>query len=35
MKNQKGRSTARAMTDGSIVKQILLFSIPLMLGNIF
>ena len=29
------KSTARAMTSGSIVKQILWFSIPLMLGNIF
>ena len=28
-------TTARDMTSGSIVKQILLFSLPLMLGNIF
>ena len=29
------RSATRDMTSGSIVKQILLFSVPLMLGNIF
>ena len=28
-------TTARDMTDGSIVKQILFFSLPLMFGNIF
>ncbi len=30
-----GRSRTRNMTEGSIVKQILLFSVPLMIGNIF
>ena len=35
MTNQRAKSTARDMTSGSIVKQILLFSLPLMLGNIF
>ena len=30
-----GKSSARDMTDGSIVRQILLFSVPLMFGNIF
>ena len=29
------RSSARDMTSGSIVKQVILFSLPLMLGNIF
>ena len=29
------KTSARDMTSGSIVKQILLFSLPLMLGNIF
>ena len=29
------KSTVRDMTDGSIVKQIILFSLPLMLGNVF
>ena len=29
------KTTARAMTSGSITRQILLFSLPLMLGNIF
>lgn len=29
------RSSARDMTEGSIVKQIIMFSLPLMLGNIF
>ena len=29
-----GRRT-RDMTEGSIVKQIILFSLPLMLGNVF
>ena len=33
MKNQK--TSARDMTSGSIVKQVILFSLPLMLGNIF
>ena len=27
--------TTRAMTEGPILKQIILFSLPLMLGNIF
>ena len=30
-----GAATTRDMTSGSIAKQILLFSLPLMLGNIF
>ena len=30
-----GAATTRDMTSGSIVRQILLFSLPLMLGNIF
>ena len=30
-----GKTTARDMTSGPIVKQILLFAFPLMLGNIF
>lgn len=29
------KSTARDMTEGSIVRQIVLFSLPLMLGNVF
>ena len=29
------KSTAKDMTSGSIVKQVILFSLPLMLGNIF
>ncbi|MBQ8108620.1 MAG: MATE family efflux transporter [Clostridia bacterium] len=29
------KSTARDMTSGSIVRQIILFSLPLMLGNVF
>ena len=29
------KSTVRDMTDGSIIKQIILFSLPLMLGNVF
>ena len=29
------KSKARDMTEGSIVKQVILFSLPLMLGNIF
>ena len=32
---QAGRSATRDMTSGSIVRQILLFSLPLMLGNVF
>ena len=32
---QRGKSTVRDMTSGSIIRQILLFSLPLMLGNIF
>lgn len=30
-----GKSTTNDMTSGSIVKQIVLFSLPLMLGNVF
>ncbi len=30
-----GRTTTRDMTSGSIIRQIILFSLPLMLGNIF
>ncbi len=30
-----GRSATRDMTSGSIIKQIVLFSLPLMLGNLF
>ena len=30
-----GKTTVRDMTDGGIVKQITLFALPLMLGNIF
>ena len=30
-----GKTTVRDMTDGAIVKQITLFALPLMLGNIF
>ena len=30
-----GKSSARDMTEGSIVKQVLYFSLPLMLGNVF
>ena len=33
--NRTQRTTARDMTRGSIPRQILLFSLPLMLGNIF
>ena len=29
------KSTARDMTSGSIIRQIILFSLPLMLGNVF
>ena len=29
------KTTTRDMTEGSIVKQVLLFSLPLMLGNVF
>lgn len=29
------KSTARDMTEGSILKQIILFALPLMLGNVF
>ena len=32
---QKKKSTARDMTQGSIAKQIILFALPLMLGNVF
>ena len=32
--NQK-KSTVRDMTEGSIVKQVILFALPLMLGNVF
>ena len=31
----KGKTTARDMTSGPILRQIILFSLPLMLGNIF
>ena len=31
----RGKSTARDMTSGSIIRQIILFSLPLMLGNVF
>lgn len=36
-KNQTAvvKTTARDMTQGSIVKQVILFSLPLMLGNVF
>ena len=30
-----GKTTVRDMTDGSIIKQITLFALPLMLGNVF
>ena len=30
-----GKTTARDMTEGAIVKQVTLFALPLMLGNIF
>ena len=30
-----GRSATRDMTSGSIIKQLVLFSLPLMLGNVF
>ena len=29
------KTTVRDMTEGSIVKQVILFALPLMLGNIF
>ena len=29
------KTTTRDMTEGSIVRQVLLFSLPLMLGNVF
>ena len=32
---QNARSSTRDMTEGSIIRQILLFSVPLMFGNIF
>ena len=32
---QNTRTKTRNMTEGSIIKQILLFSVPLMFGNIF
>ena len=32
---QQKKTTTRDMTSGSIVKQVILFSLPLMLGNIF
>lgn len=31
----KGLAKTRSMTDGSIIKHIIMFSLPLMLGNIF
>lgn len=33
--NKNGRSSVRDMTEGPIWKQIILFSLPLMLGNVF
>ena len=33
--NGQKKTTARSMTQGSIVKQLILFSLPLMLGNVF
>ena len=30
-----GKTTVRDMTDGSIIKQVTLFALPLMLGNVF
>ncbi len=30
-----GKTTVRDMTEGSIVKQVILFALPLMLGNVF
>ena len=35
MLQNKQKSTARDMTEGPILRQILLFAFPLMLGNIF
>ncbi len=35
MRGRGGRSATRDMTSGSIIKQIVLFSLPLMLGNVF
>ena len=35
MKAESLKSTARDMTDGSIYRQLILFSLPLMLGNVF
>ena len=35
MNHKPGKTSARSMTSGSILKQIILFSLPLMLGNIF
>lgn len=33
--NKAGKSTTRDLTEGNIAKQILLFALPLMLGNVF
>lgn len=30
-----GKTTVRRMTEGSIVKQVICFALPLMLGNVF
>lgn len=35
MHMQHKKSTARDMTQGSIIKQLVLFALPLMLGNVF
>ena len=32
---EKRKTTTRDMTQGNIVKQVLLFALPLMLGNVF
>ena len=32
---EKKKTTTRDMTQGNIVKQVLLFALPLMLGNVF
>ena len=31
----RAHSTARDMTEGSILRQMILFALPLMLGNVF
>ena len=35
MKAASGKTTVRDMTEGSIVRQVTLFALPLMLGNVF